>query len=87
MVGLVLSILFDSICNDICVHYLAFAVDDSALNTAKRIRRERVLRAAKELRTHDIACRVLHAGPTLRANFTGKLPRLTLISDSEPCSL
>jgi hypothetical protein len=64
IVGLVLSILFDSICNDICVHYLAFAVDDSALNTAKRIRRERVLRAAKELRTHDIACRVLHAGPT-----------------------
>ena len=59
-----MSISLDSIWNDTCAHYLAFAIDDSTLRSAKLLREERASRAAKELRTHDIACRVLQSGPT-----------------------
>jgi hypothetical protein len=58
------SLFFDSICNDACAHILALAVDDESLSTAKRVQEERAQRAANELREHDLACRVLQAGPT-----------------------
>merc|ERR1719463_991045 len=61
------SIFCDSICNDVCAHYLACAVYDETLFKAKQIKRERAQRAARELQEHDIACRVMKAGPTSRA--------------------
>jgi hypothetical protein len=58
------SLFFDSICNDACAHILAIAVDDKSLQTAKQVKEERAQRAANELRDHDLACRVMQAGPT-----------------------
>ena len=61
---LIFSIFLDSVCNDICAHYLACAVYDKTLSEAKKIKTERALRAARELQDHDIACKVMKAGPT-----------------------
>ena len=64
---LFVSIFLDSISNDICAHYLACSVYDDSLAFAKQIKIERATRAAKELQEHDIACRVMRAGPTSSA--------------------
>ena len=64
---LLFSIFLDSICNDVCAHYLACCVQDDSLAIAKQIKKERATRAAKELQDHDIACRVMRAGPTSAA--------------------
>merc|ERR1719389_1049050 len=54
----------DSIFNDICTHYLAVYMIDDALVTAQRVAQERASRAADELRSYDVARKVLQAGPT-----------------------
>ena len=59
-----LSIPLDSVFNDICTHYLAIYVVDNALVTAQRVAHERASRAADELRSYDVARKVLQAGPT-----------------------
>merc|ERR1719506_3045972 len=64
---LFVSVFLDSISNDICAHYLACSVYDDSLAFAKQIKIERATRAAKELQEHDIACRVMRAGPTSSA--------------------
>ena len=46
MVVVPLSVFLDSICNDICAHYIAFSVDDKTLRAAKQVRIERASRAA-----------------------------------------
>merc|ERR1719506_3010880 len=63
-VVLFLTIFFDSCFNDACVHYLACGVQDDTLSEAQKIKTQRALRAANELREHDVACAVLQAGPT-----------------------
>merc|ERR1719160_1396119 len=61
------SVFLDSISNDICAHYLACSVYDDSLAFSKQIKIERATRAAMELQEHDIACRVMRAGPTSSA--------------------
>ena len=58
------SLFFDSIFNDVATHYLAVYVVDDALVTAQRVAEERASRAADELRSYDVARKVLQAGPT-----------------------
>ena len=50
-----ISLTLDSICNDVCTHYLAVYVVDDTLITAQRIAQERASRAADELRRYDVA--------------------------------
>ena len=58
------AVAVDAIFNDICTHYLAIYVVDNALVTAQRVAHERASRAADELRSYDVARKVLQAGPT-----------------------
>merc|ERR1719421_1359464 len=58
--------MIDSVCNDVCCHYLA-RVTESSFEAAGRIMKERKARAADELKQHDVAVSVLQAGPTSAA--------------------
>ena len=57
-VGLFTIIILDSAFNDMCVHLLACGVQEDHLDAARQIKMQRALRAANELREHDIACAV-----------------------------
>merc|ERR1719389_1197468 len=83
------SITLDSIFNDICTHYLAVYVVDEALVTAQRVARERASRAADELRSYDVARKVLQAGPTTperqeELRLREDAARAALGTDAEP---
>lgn len=58
------TIVFDSLCNDLCAYVLAFTVYDGSLSVAQQAVAERSRRGARELKQHDVACRAVQAGPT-----------------------
>jgi hypothetical protein len=61
---LFVAVFVDSICNDLCSHWMMLTVFDGSLRQAQTVIEDRVERAAKELRQHDVAMQAMQAGPT-----------------------
>ena len=54
----------DSICNDLCAHWMMNTVSERSLRQAQTVVEDRAERAARELMQHDVAMQAMQAGPT-----------------------
>jgi hypothetical protein len=61
---LYVTVFVDSICNDLCAHWMMLTVSARSLRNAQSVMEERAERAAQELRQHDVAMQAMQAGPT-----------------------
>ena len=61
---LYVAVFVDSICNDLCAHWMMLTVSARTLRQAQTVVEDRVERAAQELQQHDVAMQAMQAGPT-----------------------
>ena len=58
------TVFVDSICNDLCAHWMMNTVSERTLRQAQNVVEDRAERAARELMQHDVAMQAMQAGPT-----------------------